>query len=134
MKKITLVTLALAIMASFSLLVSCSGSGKSPADVSKSFLLKLEKGDVDGAYNLLNGTGEATEEEMQKMKAFLGEGSKQLAEKKGIKSIEVVEENISEDGSKADVTLKVTYGNGEVDETNSVLRKSGEGWKISIEN
>ncbi|KAF5068069.1 hypothetical protein DSECCO2_246820 [anaerobic digester metagenome] len=133
MKKIMLVTLALAIMASFSLLVSCSGSGKSPAEVSKSFLLNIEKGDIDAAYNLLNSTGEATEEEMQKMKAFLGEASKQLAEKKGIKSIEVVEENISEDGSEANVTLKVTYGDGEVDETNSVLRNSGEGWKISIE-
>lgn len=133
MKKIMLVTLALVTMAALSLLVSCSGSGKTPADISKSFIYSLEKGDVDAAYDLLNGTGEATEEEMQKMKAFLGEGSKQIAEKKGIKSIEVVEETISEDGTKADVTLRVTYGNGEEDESESVLRKTEEGWKISIE-
>lgn len=127
------VSVVMTILALGAFLVSCSGGGKSPADVSKSFIEKMEKGDIGGAYKLLDGTAEATEEESQKVKAFLGEGTKEIREKNGIKKIDVIEETISEDGKEANVRLNLTFGNGETDETTSKLKKTDEGWKISVE-
>jgi len=126
------VTVVVTIFALGSFLLSCSGGGKTPADVSKSFTEKMEKGDIEAAYKLLDGTAEATEEESQKVKALLGEGSKQIKEKNGIKNIEVIEETISEDGKEAEVTLNITYGNGETDESTSKLKKTDDGWKMSL--
>jgi hypothetical protein len=130
MKKIASATMILAIIA---LMVSCSGGGKSPADVSKAFVTSIEKGNVDEAIKMLDGGDKASEEDMTKLKAFLGEGSKQIAEKGGIKNIEVVSEEISEDGKKADVKLKITYGNGETDDSSSNLILTDAGWKMTME-
>lgn len=124
--------MVLALVATTGLMVSCSGSGKSPADVSKSFILKLEKGDVDAAFKMLDGAENATTEENEKLKAFLSEGTKEISTKGGIKNIEVVSETISEDGKTAEVTIMLTYGNGETDESTTKLKNSEDGWKIFL--
>jgi hypothetical protein len=132
MKKLINSLMVLALVATTGLMVSCSGSGKSPAGVSKSFIQKLEKGDVDAAYQMLDGTENATAEETQKLKAFLSEGTKEISTKGGIKKIEVVSETISEDGKTAEVTIMLTYGNGETDESTTKLKNSEDGWKIFL--
>lgn len=132
MKKFLVVILALVSAAAFSTLISCSGSGKSPADVSKSFMLDIEKGDLESAIQLMDGSGEATEEEMQKMKELLGEGSRLIEEKGGIRYMDVVSEGITDDGTKAEVKLKITYGNGEVEDSNATLINTEDGWKVTL--
>lgn len=124
--------MVLALVATTGLMVSCSGSGKSPADVSKSFMLKLEKGDVDAAYNMLDGAEKATAEESQKLKEFLSEATKEISNKEGIKNIEVVSETISEDGKTAEVDILLTYGNGETDQSTTKLKNTEDGWKIFL--
>ncbi len=132
MKKFLVVILALVSAAAFSTLFSCSGSGKSPADVSKSFMLNIEQGDVESAILLMDGSDEATEEELQKMKELLGEGSRQIEEKGGIRFMDVVSEGLTDDGTKAEVKLKITYGNGEVEDSNATLVNTEDGWKVAL--
>lgn len=132
MKKITRISMFMAIFAFFAFMASCGGGAKSPADVSKTFVEKIEKGDVSAAVKMLEGVDKATEEEIQKMEAFLSEGSKEVSSKGGIKKIDVLSETISEDGMEADVDLKVTYGNGEEDESTTKLKNIDGNWKISM--
>ena len=132
MKKINKVSMFVAVFAFMAFLISCSGGGNSPADVSKSFIKSIEKGNVAAAIKMLDGLEDATEEEIQKMEAFLGESSKELESKGGVKKIDVISETISEDGQKADVKLKVTYGNGEEDESTTKLNLTDDGWKITL--
>ena len=133
MKKITRITMLVALMALVSMMVSCSGGGgSSPSAVAKNFVQKIEKGDVDAAVKMLDGADEATAEEMEKMKAFLAEGTKQMAEKGGIKSIEVIDETINEEGNEAKVKTKIVYGDGTTDESSSNLVKKDKGWKVSM--
>jgi hypothetical protein len=132
MKKISKVSMFVAVFAFMALITSCSGGGNSPADVSKSFVEKIEKGDVGAAVKMLDGAEKATKEEIQKMEAFLSEGSKEVTSKGGIKSIDVLSETISEDGLEAEVDLKVTYGDGEEDESTTKLKNIDGNWKISM--
>ncbi|MDY0104292.1 MAG: DUF4878 domain-containing protein [Lentimicrobium sp.] len=132
MRQINRISMIMAVFAFFAFMASCGGGAKSPADVSKSFVEKIEKGDVSAAVKMLDGADKATEEEIQKMEAFLGEGSKEVASKGGIKSIDVLSETISDDGMEADVDLKVIYGNGEEDESTTKLKKIDGNWKISM--
>lgn len=129
MKKIIHVSM---IVSLFALLVSCGGGAKSPGAVSKSFIEKIEKGDTKAAAQMFEGMKNATDEEIQKTEAFLSESTKEMASKGGVKSIKVLSESISEDGQKADVELKVTYGNGEEDESTTKLNKTEDGWKITM--
>lgn len=132
MKKINRISMFMAIFAFFAFMASCGGGAKSPAAVSKSFVEKIEKGDVSAAIKMLDGVDKATEEEIQKMEAFLGEGSKEIATKGGIKKIDVLSETISEDGMEAEVDLKVIYGDGEEDESTTKLKNIDGNWKISM--
>jgi hypothetical protein len=132
MRKINSISMFMAMFAFFAFMASCGGGLKSPADVSKSFVEKIEKGDVGAAVKMLDGADKATKEEVQKMEAFLSEGSKELSSKGGIKKIEVISETISEDGMDATVDLKVTYGNGEEDDSTTKLKNIDGNWKISM--
>ena len=124
--------MSLAVFAFMAFLFSCSGGGNSPAGVSKSFLLKVERGDTEAAAKMFEGMENATEEEMQKSKALLDESSKEIALKGGVKKVDVLNETISEDGQNASVEMKVTYGNGEEDESTTKLIKTEDGWKLTL--
>lgn len=132
MKKISKVLMIVAAFSFVALLISCSSNANSPAGVSKSFIKKVEKGDVTEAVKMLEVAEKGSDEEIQKMEAFLSEGSKEMKSKGGVKKIEVISETISDDGMKADVVLKVTYENGEEDESSTKLKKTDKGWKITM--
>ena len=120
------------------LIANCGGKGgNSPSDIEKSIYTKMQKGNYEKAAELLvknlDSNKEATtEEQAQLIKAF-GEKAKQSAEAKGgIKSFEVVEENIAEDGQSGTVTTKVVFNDGtDKTETTKYVKKE-TGWKISM--
>jgi len=114
MKKLSIVlSLVLASVLFFS--TSCGGP-TTPGDISIKFLKSMEAGDVDAVIDVMGGTTEgASEDEVAKMNALVLAQQEEIQGKGGIKSVEVVEEKISEDGNKATVKLKVVYGNGDDD-------------------
>ena len=59
--------------------------------------------------------------------------SKEYEKKDGLKSIEIISEEISEDGNSATVKIKQTYGNGETqDGTQSMVKRDGK-WLMSVD-
>lgn len=56
-----------------------------------------------------------------------------MKKKDGLKSIEIISEEISEDGNTATVKIKQTYGNGETqDGTQSMVKRDGK-WLMSVD-
>ncbi|MCK4678271.1 MAG: DUF4878 domain-containing protein [Bacteroidales bacterium] len=133
MKKFSLV-LSLAIASLLFFTTSCgTSSSSSPGDIGKKMFEDIEKGNVDAAIAVFSTNGEElSEEDKAKLTALLLMGQEEIKKKEGIKSIEIIEEEINEAGDKADVTLKIIYGNGEEDtETNKFVMEDGK-WKYSM--
>lgn len=65
---------------------------------------------------------------------FKEKAAPEIEKKGGIKSVEVLEETINESGDKAEVKLKITYGNDTTKEEDidMILDKDGK-WKASME-
>lgn len=61
-------------------------------------------------------------------------GASEIEKKGGVKTIEIVEEKISDDGTTATVKWKITYGNGETDDSDAELIKINGNWKMKISN
>ena len=115
----------------------CSGgnAGRSPKDIEKAIYNKLQKGNYEKAVEMLFENVESdddtpAEQKAEVMKAFT-EKTKQSADAKGgLKSFEILEEKISEDGKTATVTTKVTYGDGTEDTQNSTYVNKDGVWKL----
>ena len=135
MKKLSLV-LSLAIASLLFFTTSCgtsSSPSSSPGDIGKKMFEDIEKGNVDAAIAVFSTNGkELSDEDKTKLTAMLLMGQEEIKKKDGIKSIEIIEEAINEAGDKADVTLKIIYGNGEEDtQTNKFVMEDGK-WKYSM--
>lgn len=117
-------------------LFACGGSN-TPKDVAEKAVKCMQKGDYEGYVDLMylnEKEGEDAEKQKEQKEQFVAlvkeKGSKSIEERGGIKSYEVVSEEIDEDGEKAVVKMKVVYGDGERNETFK-LRKDDDGnWKI----
>ena len=132
MKKFS-VLLSVLFVGTILFMASCGGGSNTPGDVVKSYYEKIEKGDSEGAIDLIDfGDKELTAEDKEKLVEMFDNGSESIKENEGIKSIEVVEENISEDGNSADVKLKVIYGNDKDEDSQAKLVKVDGKWKLKF--
>lgn len=112
---------------------SCS-VGDSAADKALEMMGDLK----DGKYNdyasnvhMKEGSTKGDVEELAMMLEM--KGQKVIKDNQGIDSYEVVNEEAAEDGQKATVTVKVTYGNGEVKENRMKMVKNSDGeWREKI--
>ncbi len=125
--------LIVAVIALFA--ASCGGSN-TPAGIEKSIYTQMQMGNYDKAVEMLvdhlAGDKEATAEEKAQMVTVLAPKAKQTYEAKGgIKSFEITEEKISEDGESATVSSKIVYGNGEEGTNTSKYVKKDGVWKLS---
>jgi len=115
---------------------SCGG-GNTPASIEKAMLSQMQKGNYKKAVEIMaeNLDGDETpsaEEKAQFVEAFSEKARKSDEEEGGIKSFEITEEKISEDGLSATVSSKVVYGNGkETTTTSKYVKKDGK-WKLSL--
>lgn len=121
------------------LLVSnCGGNeAKTPATLEKSFYTELQKGNYEKAAdliikNLSTDKVMTAEESAQLVKSFTEKAKQSTEAKGGVKSFEVVEEKISEDGLSATVSTKVVYGNGTESTEQSKYLKKDNVWKLSM--
>ena len=112
---------------------SCGTNADSPGKTAKDFSELFADGKTDKAMKMINGYDEASKEEKQKLSMILTQARSELEKKDGVKSVEVLKEEINEAGDKAEVTLNTTYGNGEVEETTQKLVKVDDKWKIAME-
>lgn len=129
MKTATMLVMALAMYA-------CGGSN-SPKDVAEKSVKCLQKADYEGYVDLIyleDMEGEEMNKAKQEFAGMLKEkASKSIEKEEGIKSYEVLSEEIAEDGNKATVKMKITYGNGkEKNETIKLRKDDKDNWKLDI--
>lgn len=121
------------------MLISCSRTGaSSPGKAAKQYMEYMVNGDVDKFVDAIYFGEETSKEEIEQgrtmMKSLIEEKAKPaLEEKGGLKSVEVISEEISEDGKTATVTLKQTYGNGETEEDESEMVLVDGRWMMKME-
>jgi shikimate kinase len=146
MKKITYFSLFVAVLFTA---FACSSSPKSqpqaepvsevqlqaPGDVAKGYLELAVAGDYEKLVAAVAVTGDVTAEDLEKQKEAIltslkeGAANSAIEGKGGVKSVEIVSEEVSEDGNSAKVVLKQTFGNDETQEQTYDLVKQEDTWK-----
>lgn len=117
--------MALVISVNFS---SCKKAAE-PKDVVSKWWDALIKKDVDKAFTYVYHEEGTEQEEIDQLKAkYRGI----LEYTKGIKSYEIISQEIAKDGKSATVKSKVVFGNGEENEDDVELIKVDEVWKIKL--
>ncbi len=127
----------LSIFAIFAMLftLACS-SPATPSDAASKIYQLIADGQYEAAAEEMYYEGEAEQVAQQKAmiaSLFAEKVGPQIKTKGGIANIETVGETIAEDGKSANVTVKITYGNGEVDENDLDMVLTDNGWKGSLE-
>ncbi len=118
-------------------LASCAGN--SPSSVAKSALMNVSEQKYEAFVDQLymddakEKTPEEQAKEKEKVVALLKlKASENIEKQEGIKNIEVLSEEIAEDGKTAVVKMKVTYGNGKTkDETVNLKKNKDDEWKVN---
>lgn len=113
--------------------VSCGSNADSPGKTAKDFSELFAEGKTDKAMKMINGYNEASEDEREKLSMIMKQAQSELDKKDGVKSVEILKEEVNEAGDKATVTLSTTYGNGEVEESTQKMVKVDGDWKIAMQ-
>lgn len=117
--------------------VACSGGSATPGDAVVKVYDQLAKGNYEAVADAFYFGNENPEQEAQAramlVSMFNEKGAKQMESKGGIKSYEVINETIAEDGKTAKVEVKIIYGNGTEDtnKVDMVLDEKGN-WRPSM--
>lgn len=116
---------------------SCGGVDNTPSGVTKAFVERMQKQDVEGYVDLLyieeTDPVKAAKGREELTALFKEKIAESFDEKGGIKSCEVLSEEINESGDKAKVKMKTCFGNGEESTETYDLVKDAQGqWKIKI--
>lgn len=134
MKKVfylSMMAIAMLVMA------ACSSSPSGPGEALKKYSEYLQKGDyekfVDGLAFAESQDAANIKEEKEALVSMLKEKiTKEYEKKGGMKEIEIVSEQIAEDGNTAVVKTKCTYGNGETEEGDQQMVKRDGKWLMSM--
>ncbi len=122
-------------MLSLGIFAACSST--TPGEAAKKYTQYVADGEYEKFVDAIAYDEKADEAAVKQQKemilALLQEkGKKSIDEKEGITNIEIVSEEISEDGNEAKVSLKQTYGNGETEDANYDMVKKDGTWKMVV--
>lgn len=118
------------------IMASCGGAS-TPGAAAKQYAEYVRDGKyekfVDGIVFDEKMDAAKVKEAKEGLTAMLKEKvSKEIEKKQGIKQIDLVSEEVAEDGNTAKVILKQTYGNGETEENTYDMVKQDGKWKMNI--
>lgn len=113
-------------------------SDNSPRAVAEKALSYMQKENWEGYVDLMYITDKENKNNDKNKKEFVellkDKGGKVIEKKGGIKSYEILSEEISEDGNTAIVKTKIVYGKDGLEENENIkLKKDDNGnWKIDL--
>ncbi|MDR3269608.1 MAG: DUF4878 domain-containing protein [Tannerella sp.] len=138
-KLVSLVSLSM--VAFLFVMTSCGSKQGTPSGIVKAMYGQLQKGNYEKAIEIMfeNATDKNekadAEQIKESVKAFAAKAQESIEEKEGIRSFEIVKETVAEDGKSAQVTVKVTYGDGSTKEdTNKFVKNEAGKWEMNIFN
>lgn len=115
-------------------LTGCLG-GEKPLQVIENFYAAVAEGNTDKAVQYL-ALENVSANEMIAVKAkvavMVAQGKAVIDANNGVQKVQVLEENLSEDGAQANVRVQVTFRNDKTDTDTFKLRKVNGHWKIRL--
>lgn len=128
--------LLLSLFSAFVMMILASCGSKTASDKAEEMFGYLQDGDYASYVDCIAGKDGAkmsAEEKSQMTAMFEEKGEAMLKETQGIKSYEVVSEELSEDGNSATVVVNVVYGNGDSKEQPTKFSKDENGeWVANL--
>lgn len=122
MKRAIYITLAVSLL----LFVGCAANS-SPDRLVKHFYKAIDEGDYNRALGYTNLIDDVDAELYY---AIMEKVSKSIESKGGVESIEIVDEQINEEGTHAIIAAVITYGDGSQDKEYCDLLLQEDGWVI----
>ena len=108
------------------IVVGCGPAG--PAEAVEDFYYHIEEGELDDAVEMFSEQIMSVISR-EKLKTGLAEQTREMKQNGGIKSFEILSEEIT--GQVADVRIRIEYGNGESEEQDIHLTKIDGAWKLA---
>ncbi|MDR3194789.1 MAG: DUF4878 domain-containing protein [Tannerella sp.] len=102
--------MAVAILFGSLMFAACGGNSNSPSGIVKSAYTELQKGNYDKYFDIAIAlTDRVSEDEKE---SYVNLITEVMEANGGLKSFEIQNEEISEDGLTATIEIKIVYGNG----------------------
>lgn len=118
------------IIAMFVLSAVGCAADRSPRSLAKSFYKAIAQGDYDKA---LAYTTLGEEIDLELYHAIMNKVSNSIEAKGGVEKIEILDEQIAEDGMSAVVAAIITYADGSADKEYCDVRFEDERWVVDVE-
>lgn len=124
----------------FILINACESKVDTPSAAAEKVAKAMQKGDYKTVVNQMNfdeedGVSSKEVDDQKEMFASLLEekASESIAENGGIKSYEIIEERISEDGQTAKVKVKYTYYDDSVETEIMSFSYNNDDWLLEVD-
>lgn len=108
--------------------VACSNSSNNPSDLAVEYVKAAAKGDAEKVLDMLMIDEEPSQEEVDKFSALIESYGEEIEAKGGLKKVNVLDEEISDDRAK--IQIEMIFGDGSTETENFKLEKVDGKWKI----
>ena len=108
-------------------------SSYSPGGAALKYYNDVKNGNYEAYVEGIAFKEEITAEDKEQFVTLMKEkADKEYKKKEGISKVEMLSEEMAEDGQTATVTMKITYGNGETEESDVAMVLKDGAWKMDM--
>ena len=113
------------------LVMACSSN--TPGGAALKYYNDVKNGNYEAYVEGIAFKEEITAEDKEQFVTLMKEkADKEYKKKEGISKVEMLSEEMAEDGQTATVTMKITYGNGETEESDVAMVLKDGAWKMDM--
>lgn len=113
------------------IVMACSSN--TPGGAALKYYNDVKNGNYEAYVDGIAFKEEITPKDKEQFIALMKEkADKEYKKKEGISKVEMLSEEVAEDGQTATVTMKITYGNGETEESDVAMVLKDGVWKMDM--
>lgn len=113
------------------IVMACSSN--TPGGAALKYYNDVKNGNYEAYVEGIAFKEEITAEDKEQFVTLMKEkADKEYKKKEGISKVEMLSEEMAEDGQTATVTMKITYGNGETKESDVAMVLKDGAWKMDM--
>ncbi len=113
------------------IVMACSSN--TPGGAALKYYNDVKNGNYEAYVDGIAFKEEITAEDKEQFVTLMKEkADKEYKKKEGISKVEMLSEEVEEDGQTATVTMKITYGNGETEESDVAMVLKDGAWKMDM--
>lgn len=113
------------------IVMACSSN--TPGGAALKYYNDVKNGNYEAYVDGIAFKEEITAEDKEQFVTLMKEkADKEYKKKEGISKVEMLSEEVAEDGQTATVTMKITYGNGETEESDVAMVLKDGAWKMDM--